>query len=154
MLNYTLLELLPVLQNAIGPVIIISGISLFLLVTTNRLGRVIDRVRDLATKQYDEDDNKVSKIKLQLGILWTRARILRITIIFASTGLLASALMIIVLFIGSISAINLSMTIVLLFAICLFCLILAILLLIYDINKSLEALKLEMIYCKILEFKE
>lgn len=153
MLNYTLLELLPVLQNAIGPVIIISGISLFLLVTTNRLGRVIDRVRDLATKQYDEDDNKVSKIKLQLGILWTRARILRITIIFASIGLLASALMIIVLFIGSISAINLSQTIVLLFVICLFCLILAILLLIYDINKSLEALKLEMVYCKILEFK-
>ena len=36
-------ELIPVLQMAVGPVILISGIGLILLSMTNRFGRVIDR---------------------------------------------------------------------------------------------------------------
>jgi len=41
-------ELIPVLQVAIGPVILISGIGLLLLGMTNRYGRTIDRARELA----------------------------------------------------------------------------------------------------------
>ena len=40
-------QLLPVLQTAIGPMILISGIGLLLLTMTNRLGRAIDRTRTL-----------------------------------------------------------------------------------------------------------
>ena len=35
-------ELIPVLQVAIGPVILISGVGLLLLTLTNRFGRIID----------------------------------------------------------------------------------------------------------------
>ena len=38
-------DLIPILQVAIGPVILISGVGLLLLSMTNRLGRVIDRAR-------------------------------------------------------------------------------------------------------------
>ena len=41
-------EIIPVLQVAIGPVILISGVGLLLLTMTNRLGRAIDRSRSLA----------------------------------------------------------------------------------------------------------
>jgi hypothetical protein len=41
-------QLIPVLQTAIGPVILISGVGLLLLTMTNRLGRVIDRSRILS----------------------------------------------------------------------------------------------------------
>ena len=40
-------ELIPVLQVAIGPVILISGVGLLLLTLTNRYGRTIDRARQL-----------------------------------------------------------------------------------------------------------
>ena len=40
-------ELIPVLQVAIGPVILISGVGLLLLTMTNRYGRTIDRARHL-----------------------------------------------------------------------------------------------------------
>ncbi len=40
-------EIVPVLQVAIGPVILISGVGLLLLTMTNRLGRAIDRARQL-----------------------------------------------------------------------------------------------------------
>ena len=42
MLSTPLHELIPVLQVAIGPVILISGISLLLLTLTNRFARTID----------------------------------------------------------------------------------------------------------------
>jgi hypothetical protein len=41
----TLDQLIPVLQMAIGPTILISGVGMLLLVMTNRLGRTIDRAR-------------------------------------------------------------------------------------------------------------
>jgi len=49
-------ELIPVLQTAIGPVILISGIGLLLLTMTNRLGRVIDRARGLSAELLTADD--------------------------------------------------------------------------------------------------
>jgi len=41
-------ELIPVLQVAIGPVILVSGVGLLLLTLTNRYGRTIDRSRQPA----------------------------------------------------------------------------------------------------------
>ena len=41
-------ELIPILQSAVGPVILISGVGLLLLSMTNRFGRVVDRARILA----------------------------------------------------------------------------------------------------------
>ena len=40
-------DLLPDLQAAVGPVILISGVGMLLLSMTNRLGRTIDRARQL-----------------------------------------------------------------------------------------------------------
>ena len=38
-------QIIPELQDAIGPVILISGVGLLLLTKTNRLGRAIDRAQ-------------------------------------------------------------------------------------------------------------
>jgi len=38
-------EIVPVLQTAISPVVLISGVGLLLLTMTNRLGRIVDRAR-------------------------------------------------------------------------------------------------------------
>ena len=38
-------QIVPELRDAIGPVILISGVGLLLLTMTNRLGRAIDRAR-------------------------------------------------------------------------------------------------------------
>ena len=45
-------ELVPVLQVAVGPVILISGVGLLLLTMTNRFGRIIDRSRILAAQLH------------------------------------------------------------------------------------------------------
>jgi len=48
MISLILQQLIPVIQTAVGPVILISGVGLLLLSMTNRFGRVLDRARLLA----------------------------------------------------------------------------------------------------------
>ena len=55
-------EMIPVLQTAIGPMILISGLGLILLTTTNRLRRTIDRVRILTAELPAVTENKHVKI--------------------------------------------------------------------------------------------
>ena len=54
MSNPTVAELVPILQTAIGPALLISGVGLLLLTMTNRLGRVVDRARLLVQQLQEE----------------------------------------------------------------------------------------------------
>jgi hypothetical protein len=69
----TLNELISVLQVAVGPVILISGIGLLLLSMTNRFGRIIDRSRILAGVLRDADGVDRQRAIAQLRILMHRA---------------------------------------------------------------------------------
>ena len=91
-------ELIPVLQTAIGPGILISGVGMLLLTITNRLGRTIDRSRALIALRSESSDSRRLAVELQLGILWKRARLLRRAITLATIAALLAALLIIVLF--------------------------------------------------------
>ena len=137
-------QLVPVLQTAIGPVILISGIGLLLLTMTNRLGRAIDRARILVGTLPNTTDTRRDKIAAQLQILWRRARLIRLSIALASVSALAAAILIIVLFLTALWQIETSWIIVILFIVCMLCLIGSLALFIHDINQSLAALKLEL----------
>jgi len=137
-------QLIPVLQTAIGPVILISGIGLLLLTMTNRLGRAIDRARILVGNLPNTTETRRVKIAAQLQILWRRARLIRLAIALASVSALAAAILIIVLFLTALWQVETSWIIVILFIVCMLCLIGSLALFIHDINQSLAALKLEL----------
>ncbi len=137
-------ELIPVLQTAIGPVILISGVGLLLLTMTNRLGRAIDRARILAAELPTAGDASRRVVERQLRILWGRARLIRVAIILVSTSALAAALLIIVIFLTALWQLEIAWLISALFVVCMACLIASLMLFIHDINQSLAALKLEL----------
>lgn len=137
-------ELIPVLQTAIGPVILISGVGMLLLTMTNRLGRTIDRSRALIDLRRVASDARRLAIELQLGILWRRARLLRQAITMATVSALLAALMIIVLFMGTLVDLQVAVVVVLLFAACLTSLIGSLLFFLRDVNLSLRALTHEL----------
>src|SRR5512143_1973348 len=91
-------QLIPTLQVAIGPVVLISGIGLLILSMTNRLGRVIDRGRTLARELSELPPEGQVCIEAQLHILVRRAEYLRRAITAASVSVLLAALLIIPLF--------------------------------------------------------
>jgi hypothetical protein len=139
----TLETLIPILQIAVGPVILISGVGLLLLSMTNRLGRAIDRARILRDELQSETAADEHHIRAQLVILWQRANIIRLSIIFAATSVLLAAGLIITLFVVSLFNYELGWFLILLFIGCLLSLIVSLSLFIWDINQSLSALKLE-----------
>src|SRR5688572_18339679 len=92
-------ELVPLLQIAVGPVILISGIGLLLLSMTNRFARVIDRARQVAEAARHTDRPDENRYHAQIQMLRRRANLLRLAIIFAVTSVLIAALLVITLFV-------------------------------------------------------
>jgi hypothetical protein len=139
----TVTELIPILQTAIGPVILISGIGMLLLTMTNRLGRLIDRSRLLAgeLKRCPEDQEP---IQAQLKILQYRAVLVKRAITLSGVGALLASILIITLFFTALFRLEDAWLISILFIGCMVSLIGSILAFIGDINQSLEALSLEL----------
>ena len=137
-------DLIPILQIAIGPVILISGVGLLLLTMTNRLGRVIDRARTLYEKLRTETPTEQDRTRAQLKILQRRAGFVRQAIILATLSILLAALLIISLFFAALLRLDVGWLIMLFFIGCLLSLIGSLLTFIRDINQSLLALKLEL----------
>ena len=137
-------DLIPILQVAIGPVILISGVGLLLLSMTNRFGRVIDRSRQLSRALHDANDLDRARIAAQLQILSTRAHLVRLAITLAAISLLLAAILIIVLFLTALIGLETVEVLAGLFIACMAFLIVSIVVFIRDINLSLAALKLEL----------
>ncbi|MDO9055708.1 MAG: DUF2721 domain-containing protein, partial [Sulfuricurvum sp.] len=70
-------DLISTLQLAVGPVILISGISLILLSLTNRFGRIVDRTRQLSVEYRNTSEADQERILLELEILTVRAKVIR-----------------------------------------------------------------------------
>jgi hypothetical protein len=140
----TVRDLIPILQVAIGPVILISGIGLLLLSMTNRFGRVIDRARLLARALDSAGPNDRARAVAQIEILAVRGRLVRLSITLASISLLLAAILIIALFVAALMGLEAAAFLAGLFIACMVTLIASIVLFIRDINLSLAALKLEL----------
>ena len=138
-----MMDLIPTLQTAIGPVILISGVALLLLTMTNRLGRAIDRARLIGAALAAPTPPSRAPLEAQLRILWRRARTIRAAIALATISALLAAMLVIVLFFSALLRLEAPWLITLLFISCMLSLTLALGLFLHDINQSLAALGLE-----------
>jgi len=138
-----LAELVPILQIAIGPVILISGVGLLLLSMTNRFGRAIDRSRILSRELRENPNVDREQILAQIKILSKRADLIQRAITLASVSVLLAAILIIVLFLMALLQVNAAWLIIVLFIGCMVSLIGSIIAFIQDIHHALEALKLD-----------
>jgi hypothetical protein len=122
---------------------LISGIGMLLLTMTNRLGRLIDRSRLLASelKRHPADQEP---ILAQLKILQYRAVLVKRAITLSGIGVLLASILIITLFFTALFRLEDAWLISILFIGCMVSLIGSILAFIGDINQSLAALSLEL----------
>ncbi len=137
-------DLIPILQIAVGPVILFSGVGLLLLSMTNRFGRIIDRSRYLAQAMRSGSEEERTLAKGQVHILWRRARLVRRAIAYASLSLLLAAMLVMVLFVGALDRVDVSAIIAVLFSACLLTLIFSLVSFLQEINESLSALKMDL----------
>ena len=137
-------QLVPVLQTAIGPVILISGIGLLLLSLTNRFGRAVDRARQLMHETREAPEESRQRLSAQVANLYQRARLIQLAIIFSTISLLFAALLIMTLFFSVLAKLETAPFVSLLFICCMLSLIISLIMFIKDIRLSLLAVKMEL----------
>jgi hypothetical protein len=137
-------EIVPLLQIAVGPVILISGVGLLLLSLTNRFGRAVDRSRQLISDLRQAPDPDRRALSAQIEVLYRRARLIQVSIILGVTSALFAALLIITLFLAALLKWQSAVLLTLFFIGCLLTLIGSLLAFIIEMHWSLRALRLEM----------
>ncbi len=141
----SLTQLVPILQLAVGPVILISGVGLLLLTLTNRFGRMIDRTRSMIKEMSDERHVPVvvANLKEQVRILQRRSRILRLSITLAALSVLCVGVLIMGLFVAAFWRLELVGVLVAIFCTAILGLIGSMIAFIIDMNLSLKAAQLD-----------
>jgi hypothetical protein len=143
MLSLTLQQLIPLIQTSVGPVILISGVGLLLLSMTNRFGRIVDRSRLLA-RELPDAGVKQAQLSAQLTILYRRAKVLRLCIVFSTSSVLLAGLLIISLFLGALLHIETVLLVSVCFILCMAALIASLIAFLLDLQMSLTALRVEL----------
>ncbi len=137
-------ELIPVLQIAIGPVILISGIGLLLLSMTNRLGRIVDRSRSLWRELRDQGDPAERELTIQqLRHLRRRAVLVRWAVTLSTLSIFFAAVLIATLFMAALLRLDIAGLISAIFIVCLLALIGSVAAFLRESQQSLDTLELE-----------
>ncbi|HET7537553.1 MAG TPA: DUF2721 domain-containing protein [Candidatus Didemnitutus sp.] len=143
-MNTSFSQLIPVLQLATGPVILISGIGLLLLSLTNRLGRMVDRSRSLHRERLAATDAAHrARAEEQLAIIDRRSGMLRRAITLTGSAVLLVSILILTLFVAGLFKLELALPIVLLFSLAILALIGGVFEFLREIKVSLDAVRLE-----------
>jgi hypothetical protein len=136
-------EVVKMLQVAVTPVVLISGVGLLLLSMTNRLGRVVDRARVLAKEMRSAQPEVVERLRNQLQLLYRRAALLRTAIFASSLSILLVSVLILGLFAEVLLGLSIAPPIIIVFAACILALIVSMVFFLKDLTLSLRALRVE-----------
>jgi hypothetical protein len=134
---------LPLIQLAITPVILISGVGGLMLSLMNRMGRVVDRSRALAGQMRTATGVERSHLESQLEVMWRRAKLVRTAVTCAAFSMLLSCTLVMLLFVGAWMHFDLSGLLTLIFVASVGLLIAALVAFLRDISLSLAALEIE-----------
>ncbi len=133
------------IQLAITPVILITGLGSLLLTMTNRLGRIVDRTRILAGQARGAagDERERAHIEAQLKIVYRRAGLVRRAVTMATGSMVCSCLLVVAIFAKGATGASIEWFIVALFMTSLGCLLVSLGYFLRDIQLTLSALGLE-----------
>ena len=135
-------DLLKIIQAAIAPVVLISGVGLLLLTLSARLGRIVDRTRIVAAERQAANDANRDMLNIQLAVLRNRARLIRFALALSATSVALVSLLIIGLFLGLLLAWNMTVPCTFLFIGSMLSLVTAMLVFVRELFEALTALDL------------
>lgn len=128
-----------VIQLAVAPVFLLTGIAGILAVLTARLGRVIDRARlvDRLIARTDSDDYR-DPLYAEANVLWRRIRLINWAIRLSVSSALTICVVVMCLFIGDLVLVDMGTLIAALFIAAMMLIIFALLLLLLEVSNSTQ----------------
>jgi hypothetical protein len=128
-----------VIQLAVAPVFLLSGVGVILTVLTNRLARVVERARGLEAASAGADQSLRQR---EIQILVRRARLMNGAITLSTICALLVSLVVVALFVDAFIAVKLSDLIAIMFVIAMLSLIVALLFFLREVFLAIGALRM------------
>lgn len=139
--NYTITAVAHVIQLAVAPVFLLTGIGAMLAVLTNRLARIVDRARVLEGRTGPEPGAAAS-VESELATLSQRAKLINRAITLCTiTALLVSGV-IAILFLAAFVAFEAAAAVAVLFVTAMFCFIVALVYFLREIFLATASLRI------------
>lgn len=136
-----MIDIVHLIQTAIAPVFLLTGVASTLGVLTTRLSRIVDRARVLETRLAGHP-GEGPQLHGELGVLARRAHFINIAISLATISALLVALVVVTLFANAFFSSELSVLIALLFVGAMVCLSTAYIVFFIEVRIAVAALRI------------
>ena len=131
------------IQLALGPVFLISGVGITLSMLTQRVARIVDRARSVESqRETTSDEKKLARIDEDLRVIFRRVRYINSAIALCTTSALLTALVVTLLFASEFSPLGMGGVIAGMFVAATACLALAFLMFLIEVRIATKALRI------------
>lgn len=131
-----------IVQIAVAPVFLLTGIAAFLGVLSNRLGRITDRARILERRLSTVQEDYKDQLLKELATLWKRIKIINTAIILCTFSALLICLVVVNLFLGDILGVDISLVIATLFILAMLSLIAGLICFLREVNRATRTMQM------------
>ena len=137
-------EFAPILQAALTPVALISGVGLLLLSMVNRYNHAIDRIRLLLKEKPTRPTDDHHKVDQSVQVLYRRCRIMRNAILCVVTSIAFSGALVLASALEGLSGLQLFVAKELLLIAAVVLIVVAAVMFVVEVTYSLHALEIEL----------
>jgi hypothetical protein len=131
------------IQLALGPVFLISGVGITLSMLTQRLARIVDRARKLeASRENPSSEEKLVHIDEDLKVIFRRARHINAAIALSTTSALLTTLVVTLLFASEFMPLSVGGAIAVMFVASMVCLSTAFLMFLLEVRIATNSLRI------------
>jgi len=131
------------IQLALGPVFLISGVGITLSMLTQRLARIVDRARKLESERDETThEKKLANIDDELKVIFRRARHINAAIALSTASALFTTLVVTLLFASEFVPLGVGGVIAILFVASMGCLSIAFLVFLLEVRIATNALRI------------
>ena len=134
------MDIVHLIQSAVAPVFLLSGVGVTLGVLTNRLARIVDRARSLEDR-IENRPGSVHDLHHELEVLAKRSRYINMAITLCAVSALLVALVVITLFANAFFTTSLAGTVAILFVGAMICLTAAFVAFLIEVRIATAALR-------------
>jgi len=131
------------IQLALGPVFLLSGVGITLSMLTARLARIVDRARTLEDRREGQSDPaRIAHIDEDLRFIVRRTRYINSAIALSTTSAFLTALVVTMLFASAFTPLNIGFLIAGTFVASLTCLSLSFLMFLFEVRIATRSLRI------------
>lgn len=131
------------IQLALGPVFLLSGVGITLSMLTQRLSRIVDRARTLEDqRERTTEEGRLKRIDKDLKAIFRRTKYINGAIALSTVSALLTTLVVTILFASEFTPIAAGIVVAVLFSAAMICLSLAFLMFLIEVRVAINTLRI------------